>query len=118
MCSTVRKHKKLGKRKGIVIAAEGANDRDLNPISGETVKDFLSNDIGLDARITILDHAQREGTCRDPDNTRDRQRSVGEEMREAIVEAMIEMAFEGRELQTWCHVLFGGRRRVQQAICL
>lgn len=63
MCSVVRKHRELGKRKTIVIVAEGAHDRDLNPIAAATVKDLLSNNVGLDTRVTTLGHVQRGGTA-------------------------------------------------------
>lgn len=54
-------HRKLGKRKTIVIIAEGAHDRSLNKISPSKVKDLLSNQLGLDTRITTLGHVQRGG---------------------------------------------------------
>lgn len=63
MCSIVRKHRQLGKRKTIVVVAEGAHDRDLNAISPSMVKDLLSNDVGLDTRVTTLGHVQRGGTA-------------------------------------------------------
>ncbi|KAF2236863.1 6-phosphofructokinase [Viridothelium virens] len=63
MCSIVSKHRKLGKRKTIVIIAEGAHDRQLKPIKASRVKDLLSNDLGLDTRITTLGHVQRGGNA-------------------------------------------------------
>ncbi len=56
-------HRALGKRKTIVIVAEGAHDRQLNKISPNKVKDLLSNRLGLDTRITTLGHVQRGGTA-------------------------------------------------------
>jgi len=53
----------MGKRKTIVIVAEGATDRDLNPISASYVKDVLAGRMGLDTRITTLGHVQRGGTA-------------------------------------------------------
>lgn len=61
MCSIVRKHRELGKRKTIVIVAEGAHDRNLTHISPTMVKDLLSNKVGLDTRVTTLGHVQRGG---------------------------------------------------------
>jgi len=61
MCSVVRKHREMGKRKTIVIVAEGAHDRDLNPIKAVKVKDLLTNEVGLDTRVTTLGHVQRGG---------------------------------------------------------
>lgn len=57
------KHRKLGKRKTIVIVAEGAQDYNLNKILPSRVKDLLSDNLGLDTRITTLGHVQRGGTA-------------------------------------------------------
>lgn len=62
MCHTIKKHRDLGKRKTIVIIAEGAIDRDLNKITPNMVKDILSNEAHLDTRVTTLGHVQRGGT--------------------------------------------------------
>ena len=48
----------MGKRKTIVIVAEGATDRKLNPVTPTMVKDLLSNKVGLDTRVTTLGHVQ------------------------------------------------------------
>ena len=56
-------HRALGKRKTIVIIAEGAHDRHLQPIKASKVKDLLSKDLGLDTRITTLGHVQRGGNA-------------------------------------------------------
>lgn len=61
MCSIVKRHRQMGKRKTIVIVAEGAHDRKLNHISGKMVNDLLATRIGLDTRITTLGHVQRGG---------------------------------------------------------
>lgn len=58
---TGSQHRKLGKRKTIVIIAEGAHDRSLNKIPPSKVKDLLSDQLGLDTRITTLGHVQRGG---------------------------------------------------------
>ncbi|KDN45655.1 hypothetical protein RSAG8_04739, partial [Rhizoctonia solani AG-8 WAC10335] len=62
MCEIIQRHRKQGKRKTIVIIAEGAHDRDLNPIKPEYVKDILTEKLGLDTRVTTLGHTQRGGT--------------------------------------------------------
>jgi 6-phosphofructokinase 1 len=54
-------HRELGKRKTIVIVAEGAHDKDLNPIRAEYIKDILTDRLGLDTRVTTLGHTQRGG---------------------------------------------------------
>ncbi|EPQ26510.1 uncharacterized protein PFL1_05832 [Pseudozyma flocculosa PF-1] len=61
MCDVLRRHRELGKRKSIVIIAEGAHDRDLNEIKPEMVKDVLTHELGLDTRVTTLGHTQRGG---------------------------------------------------------
>ena len=58
MCTIVRRHRQMGKRKTIVIVAEGATDRKLNPVTPTMVKDLLSNKVGLDTRVTTLGHVQ------------------------------------------------------------
>lgn len=63
MCEVISKHRKLGKRKTIVIVAEGAHDFDLNKISPNKVKDLLSTRLKLDTRITTLGHVQRGGNA-------------------------------------------------------
>ncbi|KAK3310913.1 phosphofructokinase-domain-containing protein [Chaetomium strumarium] len=65
MCGIVEHHRKLGKRKTIVIIAEGALDRQGNKITPNMVKDLLAdkNGLGLDTRITTLGHVQRGGTA-------------------------------------------------------
>lgn len=62
MCSIVKKHRTLGKRKTIVIVAEGAHDRDLTKITATEIKDLLAGpNLKLDTRITTLGHVQRGG---------------------------------------------------------
>lgn len=61
MCEVLRAHRRVGKRKSIVIVAEGALDRNLNPIKGDDIKDVLVKQLGLDTRVTTLGHTQRGG---------------------------------------------------------
>ncbi|CAK5283795.1 unnamed protein product [Mycena citricolor] len=61
MCAAIQKHREVGKRKTLVIVAEGAHDLDLKPIKAEYVKDILSERLGLDTRVTTLGHTQRGG---------------------------------------------------------
>ncbi|KAJ2973715.1 hypothetical protein NUW58_g8869 [Xylaria curta] len=65
MCQVIKTHRDLGKRKTIVIIAEGALDRHGNKITPTMVKDLLAdgNGLGLDTRITTLGHVQRGGTA-------------------------------------------------------
>ena len=55
------KHREIGKRKTIVIVAEGAHDVNLKPIRADYVKDVLTDHLGLDTRVTTLGHIQRGG---------------------------------------------------------
>ncbi|CZT50662.1 probable 6-phosphofructokinase [Rhynchosporium secalis] len=65
MCRIVSRHREIGKRKTIVIVAEGAHDQDGNKIDCETIKDLLADKDGLalDTRITTLGHVQRGGVA-------------------------------------------------------
>ncbi|ODV80745.1 6-phosphofructokinase beta subunit [Suhomyces tanzawaensis NRRL Y-17324] len=63
MCKIVSKHRAKGKRKSIVIVAEGAITSDLQPISANNVKDVLVDRLGLDTRVTTLGHVQRGGNA-------------------------------------------------------
>ncbi|KAG6909871.1 hypothetical protein DXG01_014907 [Tephrocybe rancida] len=61
MCEAIHRHRAVGKRKTIVIVAEGAIDIELNPIKAEYVKEVLTERLGLDTRVTTLGHTQRGG---------------------------------------------------------
>ena len=61
MCGIITRHRKKGKRRAIIIVAEGAHDQELNKITPSHVKDLLTKKIGLDTRVTILGHTQRGG---------------------------------------------------------
>ncbi|KIL67557.1 hypothetical protein M378DRAFT_185625 [Amanita muscaria Koide BX008] len=61
MCAEIHRHREVGKRKTIVIIAEGAHDKDLNPIHADYVKEVLANKLHLDTRVTTLGHTQRGG---------------------------------------------------------
>ncbi|KJZ70676.1 6-phosphofructokinase [Hirsutella minnesotensis 3608] len=67
MTIVVRRHRKLGKRKTIVIVAEGARDKNGAKILPEEIRDLLADKgesgLGLDTRITTLGHVQRGGTA-------------------------------------------------------
>jgi len=65
MTEIVSRHRRLGKRKTIVIIAEGAIDQFGNKITPGQVKDLLADKSGLnlDTRITTLGHVQRGGTA-------------------------------------------------------
>lgn len=45
----------------IIIVAEGATDRDGNPITAELVRQTVVSQLNQDTRITVLGHVQRGG---------------------------------------------------------
>ena len=61
MCAELRKGRESGRRDSIVIIAEGATDREGNPIRAEYVRKVLAERLNEDARVTILGHVQRGG---------------------------------------------------------
>ncbi|KAF1987102.1 6-phosphofructokinase [Aulographum hederae CBS 113979] len=63
ICDIVSKHRKMGKRKTIVIVAEGAHDCHLEPISVSAVDKLLKEKLGLDSKVTELGHVQRGGSA-------------------------------------------------------
>ncbi|KHJ47511.1 putative 6-phosphofructokinase [Trichuris suis] len=48
-------------RVNIIIVAEGALDRDGNPITSEMVRDVIVKRLNYDTRVTVLGHVQRGG---------------------------------------------------------
>jgi len=61
MCEVLKAGRSAGRRDSIVIVAEGAIDRDGNPISAEYVRQVLEEQLHEDVRTTILGHVQRGG---------------------------------------------------------
>lgn len=61
MCDIITKHRSRGKRRSIVIIAEGAHDIELKKITANQVKDLLADRLKLDTRVTVLGHTQRGG---------------------------------------------------------
>lgn len=61
MCEILSTGLEVGRRDSIVIVAEGAIDRNGNPISCEQVQRALTERMGEDTRITVLGHVQRGG---------------------------------------------------------
>ncbi|CAO3609714.1 unnamed protein product [Cunninghamella blakesleeana] len=62
MCNVASRHRDMGKRKTVIIVAEGAIDNALNPIKPDYIKDILVDRLGLDTRVTTLGHTQRGGS--------------------------------------------------------
>jgi 6-phosphofructokinase 1 len=61
MCRDIKAGRLIGRRQSVVIVAEGAQDRDGNPITADEVRTLLEEELGEDTRITILGHVQRGG---------------------------------------------------------
>jgi 6-phosphofructokinase 1 len=62
MCQLLKSGREAGRRDSIVIVAEGARDRDGNPITSDYIKSVLEERLGEDTRVTILGHVQRGGS--------------------------------------------------------
>jgi 6-phosphofructokinase 1 len=62
MCSVLRAGRENGRRRNLIVVAEGAQDRDGNPITVDDVRETLVQELGEDARVTILGHVQRGGS--------------------------------------------------------
>ncbi len=62
MVEVLNRGRAAGRRDSILVVAEGAADRDGEPITASRVHDILKAATGEDARITILGHVQRGGT--------------------------------------------------------
>ncbi|SDB84465.1 6-phosphofructokinase [Raineyella antarctica] len=62
MCELIQRGREAGRRDSVIIVAEGARDRSGRPITSADVRQALKDNLGQDARITILGHVQRGGT--------------------------------------------------------
>lgn len=62
MCEVLSEGRDAGRRDSIVIVAEGAQDRNGNPITSAHVKQILEDRLSEDTRVTILGHVQRGGS--------------------------------------------------------
>lgn len=61
MIEVLRRGREAGRRDSILVVAEGAADRDGEPITAQRIKEILWDRAQEDARITILGHVQRGG---------------------------------------------------------
>jgi 6-phosphofructokinase 1 len=61
MCELLAAGRAAGRRDSVVVVAEGARDRDGNPISSEHVRKVLADRLGEDVRVSMLGHTQRGG---------------------------------------------------------
>ncbi len=62
LCELLRAGRAAGRRDSTVVVAEGAVDREGNPITSHAVRQLLQDRLGEDTRVTILGHVQRGGT--------------------------------------------------------
>ncbi len=62
MCAALRAGREQGKRKSIVIVAEGACDVDGEALTAARVKTVVERELEADTRITVLGHVQRGGS--------------------------------------------------------
>jgi len=61
LCNKITANKEAGKKKSLIIIAEGAKDKYGNTIRSFDVEKVLKDKINEDARLTILGHVQRGG---------------------------------------------------------
>ena len=61
MCEVLAAGRATGRRHSTVVVAEGARDRNGNPITSERVRQVLETNLGEEVRVTILGHIQRGG---------------------------------------------------------
>ncbi|MBS1254141.1 MAG: ATP-dependent 6-phosphofructokinase [Anaerolineales bacterium] len=62
MCEVLQAGRETGRRHSIVVVAEGAQDKNGNPISSADVKQVLEERMGAETRVTVLGHVQRGGS--------------------------------------------------------
>ncbi|XP_076035217.1 ATP-dependent 6-phosphofructokinase isoform X3 [Oratosquilla oratoria] len=62
VCHKLQQERSMGQRLNIIIVAEGAIDRNGEPITAEGVKKVIVDKLGFDTRITVLGHVQRGGS--------------------------------------------------------
>ena len=62
MCAELKRGREAGRRDSLVIVAEGATDREGNPIKADHVRRVIEERLAEDTRVTILGHVQRGGT--------------------------------------------------------
>ena len=61
LCTLLQEGKAAGRRDNIIIVAEGARNRNGEPISSAQVQEVIESRLNLECRITILGHVQRGG---------------------------------------------------------
>ena len=102
MTQALARGRAAGRRATIVVVAEGAKDSDGNPVTSAMVRQVLEDDLGEDARVTILGHVQRGGSPSAFD------RILGTYLGYVAVEATVR-----RRGQTSFIGLVGGRAKIE-----
>ncbi|CAG7819516.1 unnamed protein product [Allacma fusca] len=62
LCNKLTQEREAGQRLNIIIVAEGATDRNGDPITAEKIKQVVVEKLNQDTRITVLGHVQRGGS--------------------------------------------------------
>lgn len=62
MCERLKAGRKAGRRDTIVVLAEGARDRQGNPIGSTYLSQVIEKAMGEEVRVTVLGHVQRGGS--------------------------------------------------------
>lgn len=62
LCRKLKQERDAGQRLNIILVAEGAMDKDGNPVTAEQVKKVIEENLMQDTRITVLGHVQRGGS--------------------------------------------------------
>lgn len=62
MCARLERSRSKGSRLNIIIIAEGAINKNGDPITSSYLKDLVVGRLGYDTRVTVLGHVQRGGT--------------------------------------------------------
>lgn len=62
VCAALRRSQALGRRKSIVLVAEGAKDRNGQPITARRLQRVIERELEIETRTTVLGHVQRGGT--------------------------------------------------------
>ncbi|XP_052260643.1 ATP-dependent 6-phosphofructokinase, platelet type-like isoform X3 [Dreissena polymorpha] len=62
LCKKLSAERSTGQRLNVILVAEGAIDRQGNPITANKVKDLIIDRLKYDTRVTVLGHVQRGGS--------------------------------------------------------
>ena len=63
LCQRLAFQRENGHRLNIILVAEGAIDKEGNPITAESLKKVIVKNLSIDTRVTVLGHVQRGGSA-------------------------------------------------------